>query len=154
MPEEHRARLDATGKRIAIVVSRFNDFVTKRLVEGAVDCLISHGAKDSEIEVYWVAGAFELPQMASRIVRKERADGIVCLGALVRGETIHFDVLASSVASAIERIGTDGDVPVGFGVITADTMEQAIDRAGGKHGNVGWNSALAVIEMMSHYTHG
>ena len=151
MPNEYRARLDGNGRRVAIVVSRFNDFVTRRLVDGAVDCLRSHGVDDNAIDVYWVAGSFELPQFAGKLVRDERCDGIVCLGALVRGETAHFDVLANSVASALESLGTGGPVPVTFGVITADTMEQAIDRAGGKHGNAGWNAALSVVEMMSHW---
>jgi len=148
MPNERRAKLDANGKRVAIVVSRFNDFVTRRLVDGAVDCLVSHGAADGDIDVYWVAGAFELPQLAARVSRARKADGIVCLGALVKGETIHFDVLASSVGSALENLGTTGPVPVTFGVITADTMEQAIDRAGGKHGNAGWSAALSLVELM------
>jgi 6,7-dimethyl-8-ribityllumazine synthase len=151
MPRELRARLDGSGRRVAIVASRFNDFVTRRLVDGAVECLTGHGVEDGAIDVYWVAGSFELPQLAARIARAGRADGIVCLGALIRGETIHFDVLASSVASALESLGVEGDVPVTFGVITADTMEQAVDRAGGKHGNVGWNAALSLVEMMSHW---
>jgi 6,7-dimethyl-8-ribityllumazine synthase len=151
MPNEHRASLDGRGKRVAIVVSRFNDFITRRLVDGAVDCLTAHGTGDSSIDVYWVAGSFELPQLAAKIAREERCDGIICLGALVRGETIHFDVLANSVGSALESLGVEGPVPVTFGVITADSMEQAIDRAGGKHGNVGWNAALSLVEMMSHW---
>jgi 6,7-dimethyl-8-ribityllumazine synthase len=151
MPNHKRARLDGTGCRVSIVVSRFNDFVTRRLVEGAVECLSAHGVDDASIDVYWVGGAFEIPQLAAKLARDERADGVVTLGALIRGETAHFEVLATSVADAVERVGERGDVPVTFGVITCDTMEQAIDRAGGKHGNVGWNAALTLVEMMSHY---
>ena len=151
MPNHKRARLDGSGCRVSIVVSRFNDFVTRRLVDGAVESLAAHGVADASIDIYWVGGAFELPQLAAKLVRERRADGVVTLGALIRGETAHFDVLATSVADAVERIGESGDVPVTFGVITCDTMEQAIDRAGGKHGNVGWNAAVTLVEMMSHY---
>jgi len=148
MPNEHRARMDATGRRVAVVASRFNDFVTGRLVEGAVDCLRAHGVEDGAIEVYWVPGAFEIPQMAARVARGGQCDGIVALGTLVRGETAHFDLLAGAVTTALERLGTEGKVPLTFGVITADTMEQAIDRAGGKHGHAGRQAAQALVEMM------
>jgi 6,7-dimethyl-8-ribityllumazine synthase len=148
MPSERRARMDATGRRVAVVAARFNDFVTRRLVEGAVDTLRAHGIEDGAIEVYWVPGAFEIPQMAAKIARGGRCDGIVTLGALVRGETAHFDVLASAVTTALERLGTETQAPIAFGVITADTMEQAIDRAGGKHGHAGRQAAQALVEMM------
>lgn len=149
MPTEHRAILDAKGKRVAIVVSRFNDHVTRRLVEGAVDCLVRHGADEANIDVYWVTGSFELPQATARVLRKTKADGILCLGALIRGETSHFDVLASTVARSIDALATQNDTPIAFGVITADTLDQAIDRAGGKHGNQGWHSALSLIDLMN-----
>jgi 6,7-dimethyl-8-ribityllumazine synthase len=148
MPSERRARMDATGRRVAVVAARFNDFVTRRLVEGAVDTLRAHGIEDGAIEVYWVPGAFEIPQMAAKIARDGRCDGIVTLGALVRGETAHFDVLAGAVTTALERLGTETQAPIAFGVITADTMEQAIDRAGGKHGHAGRQAAQALVEMM------
>ena len=148
MATEHRARMDATGRRVAVVVSRFNDFVTRRLAEGAVESLRAHGVEEGGIDVYWVPGAFELPQMAAQVARERRADGIVCLGALIRGETAHFDVLAAAVCAALERLGTEGTMPVAFGVITADTMEQAIDRAGGKHGHAGRQAAQSLVEMM------
>ena len=149
MPTEHRAILDAKGKRVAIVVSRFNDHVTRRLVEGAVDCFVRHGADEANIDVYWVTGSFELPQATARVLRKTKADGILCLGALIRGETSHFDVLASTVARSIDALATQNDTPIAFGVITADTLDQAIDRAGGKHGNQGWHSALSLIDLMN-----
>jgi len=151
MANEYRVKLDGSGRRVGIVVSRFNDFVTRRLVDGAVDCLRSHGVEEASIDVYWVAGSFELPQMAAKLSRDGRCNGIVCLGALVRGETTHFDVLANSVASALQSLAVEGPAPITFGVITAENMEQAVDRAGGKHGNMGWNAALSLVEMMSHY---
>jgi 6,7-dimethyl-8-ribityllumazine synthase len=149
MPNEHRALLNAKGKRVVIVVSRFNENVTRRLVEGAVDCLVRHGAEESNIDVYWVSGSFELPQAAARVLKRTKADGALCLGALIRGETSHFDVLASTVARSIDTLAVGSDIPIAFGVITADTLDQAIDRAGGKHGNQGWNSALSLIDLMN-----
>lgn len=158
MPNEHRVKLDGhaytrqpAGRHVGIVASRFNDSVTRRLVDGAVECLRSHGVEDSAIDVYWVAGSFELPQMAAKLVRDGRCEGIVALGTLIRGETSHFDVLANSVAAALESLGVEGPVPVTFGVITAENMDQAVDRAGGKHGNLGRNAALSLVEMMSHW---
>jgi 6,7-dimethyl-8-ribityllumazine synthase len=149
MPNEHRALLDAKGKRVAIVVSRFNEHVTRRLVDGAVDCLVRHGADESSIDVYWVSGSFELPQATARVIKKSKADGVLCLGALVRGETSHFDVLSSTVARSIDALATKSDTPIAFGVITADTLDQAIERAGGKHGNQGWHSAVSLIDLMN-----
>jgi 6,7-dimethyl-8-ribityllumazine synthase len=150
MPNEHQAILDAKGKRVAIVVSRFNEHVTRRLVDGAVDCLVRHGAGEDDIDVYWVSGSFELPQATAKILKQNKnADGVLCLGALIRGETSHFDVLASTVARSIDSLATSSDKPIAFGVITADTLDQAIDRAGGKHGNQGWHSALSLIDLMN-----
>lgn len=149
MLNEHRAILDAKGKKISIVVSRFNEHVTRKLVDGAVDCLVRHGADEKDIDVYWVSGAFELPQATARVLEKSGGDGVLCLGALIRGETSHFDVLASTVARSIDALATRSGTPIAFGVITADTVDQAIDRAGGKHGNQGWNSALSLIDLMN-----
>lgn len=146
---DRSAGLDASGKRVAIIVSRFNDYVTERLLGGAAECLMKHGVADNDIDVYRVAGAFELPQIAARVSRDRKADGIVCVGALIRGETLHFEVLANAVCGALETLGTTGKVPVAFGVLTVDTLEQAIERAGGKHGNAGWSAALSLIEMMN-----
>jgi 6,7-dimethyl-8-ribityllumazine synthase len=150
MPNEHQAILDAKGKRVAIVVSRFNENVTRRLVDGAVDCLVRHGADQGDIDVYWVSGSFELPQATAKILKQnDKADGVLCLGALIRGETSHFDILASTVARSIDSLATRSDKPIAFGVITADTLDQAINRAGGKHGNKGWDSALSLIDLMN-----
>ena len=151
MANELRANLDAKGKRVAIVASRFNESIVGRLVDGAVECFRSHGVRDRDVDVYWVAGAFELPQLATRLVRRRQADGIVCVGALIRGETYHFEVLSHTVTSALESVGTSGDIPVTFGVLTVDSMEQAVARAGGGKGNIGWNAALALVEMMGHW---
>ena len=149
MAKEHRAVLDARGKKVAIVVSRFNEHVTRRLVDGAIDCLVRHGADEKQIDVYWVAGSFELPQATAKVLNGTKLDGAICLGALIRGETAHFDVLASTVTRSSDALATASDIPVAFGVITTDTLDQAVDRAGGKHGNQGWNSALALIELMN-----
>jgi len=151
MANEYRVKPDAAGCRVGVVVSRFNESITQRLVDGAVECLREHGADDAAIDVYWVAGAFELPQMAAKLVRDARCDGVVCLGALIRGETLHFEILARSVTSALESIGVAGPVPVTFGVITAENRAQANERAGGSKGNLGANAALALVEMMSHW---
>jgi 6,7-dimethyl-8-ribityllumazine synthase len=151
MPNDVRGRFDATGRRVAIVASRFNDLVTKRLVEGAVDALRQHGVESDAIGIYWVAGAFEVPQLAAKVVRDGKADGVVWVGAIVRGETDHYEVLSRTVTQAIETTAVATGTPMTLAVLTTDTMEQAIDRAGGKHGNAGWNAAVALVELMSQF---
>ena len=152
MPNEHRAPLVAKGKRIAILVSRFNEDVTSRLKEAAVECCVEYGAGEGDVEVYWVAGAFELGQLAAHLARRDSGvDGIVCLGALIEGETSHYHVLAMTVARSIDEVARHSDIPVTFGVITAHTADQAFDRAGGKHGNLGRSSTEALIELMNHW---
>lgn len=148
MAIEKRARLDGSGRRVAVVASRFNDVVTKRLVEGAVDGLRAHGVADDAIEVYWVAGAFEIPQLASRLARENRTDGVIWTGAIIRGETAHYDVLSRTVTESIASAALSTGVPMTLAVLTTDTLEQAVDRAGGKHGNAGWNAAVALVELM------
>jgi 6,7-dimethyl-8-ribityllumazine synthase len=148
MPKVHEGILDAKGKKIAIIASRFNDFLTRRLVDGAVDCLVRHGAQDGDMEVFWVPGSFEVPQMAAQVGGTKRFDGVLCLGTLIRGETPHFDVLSSSVVRSIQDLPSKIGVPVAFGMITADTVEQAMNRSGAKQGNKGWDSAMTLIEMM------
>jgi 6,7-dimethyl-8-ribityllumazine synthase len=149
MPNLHEGKLDAHGKKVAVVASRFNDFVTHRLVDGALDCLTRHGANDSSLHVYWVPGSFEIPQLAEKLAHSKKFDGVVCLGTLIRGETHHFDVLSSSVVKAIADISLRSPIPLTHGLITADSPDQAMDRAGGKGGNKGWDSALALVEMMN-----
>lgn len=151
MPNEKRVRLDATGRRVAVVASRFNEVVTKRLVEGAVESLCAHGVADDDIAVYWVAGAFEVPQLATQVARGGGVDGVVWAGAIIRGETDHYEVLSSTVTQAIETAALETRVPMTLAVLTTDTLEQAVDRAGGKHGNAGRSAAVALVELMSHW---
>ena len=141
--------LDAKGMRIALVVSRFNELVSGRLLSGARDCLQRHGMDDQAIDVVWVPGSWELPQVARKIAAGGKADAVVALAALIRGETPHFDVLAAAVARGLSAVAHDTGVPVIFGVLTTDTVEQALDRAGAKSGNKGWDAALSAIEMVN-----
>jgi len=145
----HTGRLDATGMRFGIVVARFNDFVAQRLLEGAVDALVRHGAEEGDLAVAWVPGAFEVPLAAQELAGGGRVDAVVCLGVVVRGDTPHFDYVAGEAAKGVGAVGLQTRVPVSFGIVTTDTMEQAIDRAGGKHGNKGADAALAAVEMVS-----
>jgi len=147
--KEHKAPLDAKGRRFGIVASRFNEIVSRRLVEGAVDCFVRHGGKETDIEVYWVHGAFELPFMAKNVAQSGLWDAVLCLGAVVRGETPHFDYVAGEAARGIGRVGLETGLPVVFGVVTADTMEQAMERAGAKGGNKGWDAAMSAIETVN-----
>lgn len=151
MAREVRGRFEAGGRRVAVVASRFNEVVTQRLVEGAVAALEQHGVASDAIVIYWVAGAFEVPQLAAKVARDGGVDGIVWAGAIVRGETDHYDVLSKTVTQAIESAAVSSGVPMTLAVLTTDTLEQAIDRAGGKHGNAGWNAAVALVELMSQF---
>lgn len=145
----HAGRLDASGMRVGIVVARFNDFVAQRLLEGAVDALVRHGADEADLTVAWVPGSFEIPLAAQELAGTGRVDAVVCLGVVVRGDTPHFDYVAGEASKGVGAIGLQSRLPVTFGVVTTDTMEQAIDRAGGKHGNKGADAALAAVEMVS-----
>lgn len=140
-------KLDAKGLKTAIVASRFNDFVTTKLIEGAVDCLSRHGAAEKEITVIRVPGSFELPLAAKKAASSGKFDAVICLGALIRGQTPHFDYIAAEVTKGVAQVSLDTGVPVTFGVITADTLEQAVDRAGAKSGNKGFEAALGAVEM-------
>jgi 6,7-dimethyl-8-ribityllumazine synthase len=139
--------LDATGLRIGVVVSRFNELVTRQLLEGARDCLRRHGANDEALVVAWVPGAWEIPLMARRLARSGNFDAVICLGAVIRGATAHFDYVAGQAAAGVASASLDSDVPITFGILTTDTVEQALDRAGLKSGNKGFEAALAAIEM-------
>ena len=147
MPKIHEANLIAEGKKFALVVSRFNDFITEKLLSGALDALVRSGASSDDIEIVKVPGAFEIPLVAKRIAGTKRFDAIVCLGAVIRGSTPHFDYVSAEVSKGIAAVSMDADVPVIFGVITTDTIEQAIERAGTKAGNKGWSAAMAAVEM-------
>ncbi|MGM0652739.1 MAG: 6,7-dimethyl-8-ribityllumazine synthase [Bacillota bacterium] len=140
-------KLIARNYRFGIVVSRFNEFISGHLLGGALDCLKRHEADEANIEVIWVPGSFEIPLAAQKAARSELYDAVICLGAVIRGSTPHFDYVASEVAKGVASVGLDTGIPVIFGVITSDTLEQAIERAGSKAGNKGWQAAASAIEM-------
>lgn len=139
--------LIAKGKKFGIIASRFNDFITKELVSGCLDTLVRHGAEDKDFTIVWAPGAFEIPAVAQKLALSKSYDALICLGAVIRGATPHFDYIASEVAKGVARVSQDSAVPVIFGIITADTIEQAIERAGTKQGNKGSDAALSAIEM-------
>jgi 6,7-dimethyl-8-ribityllumazine synthase len=145
----HSGRVDATGMRVGIVVARFNEFVGQKLLDGAVDALVRHGADEQDITVVWVPGSFEIPLAAQELASAGQVDAVVCLGVVVRGDTPHFDYVAGESSKGVGAVGLQARLPVTFGVVTTETMEQAIDRAGGKHGNKGADAALAAVEMVS-----
>ena len=147
MYREISGKLDAGNRRFAIVASRFNDFITGRLVEGAMDCILRHGGSEENVTVARVPGAFEIPLAASKLAKSGRYEAVICLGAIIRGATPHFDYVASEVAKGVAQVAMQTGVPAIFGVITADTIEQAIERAGTKSGNKGADAAAAAIEM-------
>lgn len=149
MPQEYAGSLDARDHKVAVVVARFNEFITTKLQDGALDCLRRHGVDDANIQVVHVPGAFEVPLAAQAAATSGRFDAVVCLGAVVRGATPHFDLVAQAVARGVAEASLTSGVPVTFGVITTDTLEQAIERAGAKAGNKGWDAALAAIEMVN-----
>lgn len=144
-------KLTGKGKKISIVASRFNDFITARLMEGALDALKRHGVSDEDITIYRVPGAFEIPPVAKKLAEGKRADGIVCLGAVIRGSTPHFDYVAAEVSKGVALVSLNTACPVVFGVLTTDTIEQAIERAGTKAGNKGFDAAMALLELMDLY---
>ncbi|HEA65466.1 MAG TPA: 6,7-dimethyl-8-ribityllumazine synthase [Desulfobacterales bacterium] len=147
MPKILEAKLNAEGKKFALVVSRFNDFITDKLVSGAIDALVRCGAKDEEIDLVKVPGSFEIPLVAKKMAEKGVYHAVVCLGAVIRGDTPHFDFICAEVSKGIALASMETKVPVLFGIITADTLEQAIERAGAKAGNKGWHAAMAAVEM-------
>jgi 6,7-dimethyl-8-ribityllumazine synthase len=151
MVKEIGGELTATGKKFAIVVSRFNDFLTAKLKDGAIDCLLRHGAAEGDITVVWVPGSFEIPYVAGKLADPKKYDAVICLGAVIRGQTPHFDYIASETAKGIARIGTEKSYPAIYGIITADNLEQAIERTGTKQGNKGFQAALTAIEMVNLY---
>ncbi|MFW6367026.1 MAG: 6,7-dimethyl-8-ribityllumazine synthase [Spirochaetota bacterium] len=144
-------KLDAKGKRFACVASRFNEFITSKLLAGARDCLVRHNADDDSIDVVWVPGAFEIPQTAKRLTKSGSYDAVICLGTVIRGSTPHFEYVAAEAAKGIAHVAAESDIPVIFGVLTTDTIEQAIERAGTKAGNKGFDAAMTAIEMCTLY---
>jgi len=143
--------LDAKGLRVAICVARFNSLLTEKLLDGTLDCLTRHGATDDNLDTYWVPGSFELPYLVSKLLDKNSYDAVISLGAVIRGQTPHFDYIATEVSKGIASLALKSGVPVIYGLITADTLEQAIERAGTKSGNKGWDAALSAIEMANLY---
>jgi len=139
--------LQAKGLKFAIIVSRFNDFIGSKLLDGAVDALIRHGASDQHIDIIKVPGAYEIPLAAKKVASNKKHDAIICLGAIIRGATPHFDYVAAEASKGIAQASLDSGIPIAFGVLTTDTIEQAVERAGTKSGNKGWDCAMVAIEM-------
>jgi 6,7-dimethyl-8-ribityllumazine synthase len=148
MPKTIEGKINAKGMRFGIVTSRFNDFICGRLVDGALDALTRSGADAKDIEIVKVPGAFEIPLAAKKLAKSGRCDAVICLGAVIRGATPHFEYISAEVSKGIAAVGLETELPVIFGVITTDSIEQAIERAGSKAGNKGWDAALSAIEMV------
>ncbi len=145
----HEGKLEAKGFRFAIVMSRFNSFVSDRLLEGALDALKRHGADEKMIDIYKVPGSFELPLVAKKVARRKDIDAIICLGAVIKGGTPHFHYIASEVAKGVAMVSLESEKPISFGVLTTESIEQAIERAGSKAGNKGYDAAMSAIEMVN-----
>ncbi len=148
----YKGKITAEGIKFGIVVSRYNEFITSRLLEGALDALRRHGARDENIEIAWVPGSFEVPAVASRMIKTNKFHAIICLGVVIRGATPHYELVSGQVARGIATLGMQSNIPVIFGIVTADTLEQAIERAGTKAGNRGWDAAVAAMEMVDLYS--
>ncbi|MBX0311947.1 MAG: 6,7-dimethyl-8-ribityllumazine synthase [Sulfurihydrogenibium sp.] len=140
-------KLSAEGLRFGIVVSRFNSFITERLLEGAIDCILRHGGSKENIEIVKVPGSFEIPLTAKKLAKSGKYDAVICLGAVIRGSTPHFDYVANEVTKGIAQVSLETEVPISYGILTTDTIEQAVERAGTKMGNKGFDAAMVAIEM-------
>jgi 6,7-dimethyl-8-ribityllumazine synthase len=149
MPKILEGKISAEGFRFAIIVSRFNDFISSKLVDGAMDALRRHGVDEGKVSLIKVPGSFEIPSVAKRLAKSDKYDAIICLGAVIRGATPHFDFIAAEVAKGVASVGLESNIPVTFGVLTTDNLEQAIERAGSKVGNKGWDAAISAIEMVN-----
>ncbi|MDZ7722745.1 MAG: 6,7-dimethyl-8-ribityllumazine synthase [candidate division KSB1 bacterium] len=147
MPKIYEGQLDARNKTFGIVVSRFNELICSKLLDGAFDCLTRHAADMDKVDVVWVPGAFEIPIAAQKMAQSGKYSAVICLGAVIRGDTPHFEYIAAEVTKGIAQASLEAGCPVSYGVITPDTLEQAIERAGTKSGNKGWDAALGAIEM-------
>ncbi len=144
-------KLDASGKRFALIAGRFNELISRKLVEGALDCLVRHNVDQNDITIVWVPGSFEIPLVAKKLAQSDKYDAVICLGAVIRGNTAHFDYVAAEVSKGIATVGLETDKPVIFGVLTTDSIEQAVERAGTKSGNKGFDAAFSAIEMANLY---
>jgi 6,7-dimethyl-8-ribityllumazine synthase len=149
MGKIYQGSLIVEGKKFAIVVSRFNEFISQKLLDGAVDCLVRHGTAENNIDIFWTPGSFEIPQIAKKIIDNRNYDAIVCIGVIIRGATPHFEYIASEVTKGIGKLSLNGSVAISFGILTVDTIEQATERAGTKSGNKGWQAALSAIELVN-----
>ena len=147
MSKTYEGNLLGKGLKIGVVVSRFNEFFSQKLLEGAQDALLRHGVNDTDIEIAWTPGSYEIPLIAQKMAASKKYNAVICLGAVIRGGTPHFDYIAAEVAKGIAKVNLDTGVPVAFGVITADTLEQAVERSGTKAGNKGFDAAVSAIEM-------
>lgn len=147
MAQEIQGLLNAQGRKFAVIVSRFNELISEKLLAGALDCLLRHQANEKDITVYWAPGSFEIPLLAKKAANSGKFNAVICLGAVIRGGTPHFEYIASEVSKGIAQVALSSEMPVIFGVITADSIEQALERAGTKAGNRGWYAALSAIEM-------
>lgn len=150
--EKFEGKLNATGRKFALVASRFNSLITRQLIAGAEDCLVRHGASEDALTLVWVPGSFEMPLVARKLAESGKFDAVICLGAVIRGQTPHFDYVAAEAAKGIAQVALSTGVPVSFGVLTTDNIEQALDRAGMKMGNKGADAAAAAIEMADLFT--
>lgn len=151
MIKEIEGKLDASGQKIAIIVSRFNDFITSKLLEGALDCLKRHGATDENINIFRVPGSFEIPFLAKKLAISKKYDGVICLGAIIKGATDHYQYVAAETTKGIAHAAMESGIPIIFGVLTTDNIEQAIERAGTKSGNKGFDAALTAVELINLY---
>ncbi|HCJ65753.1 MAG TPA: 6,7-dimethyl-8-ribityllumazine synthase [Elusimicrobia bacterium] len=149
MVKTYAGKLLATGKKFAIIVSRFNEFITAKLLDGALDSLRRHNADENKIEIFWTAGSFEIPLLAKKIAQSKKFDGIICLGAIIAGDTPHYEFIAAEVTKGIAQTTLETGIPISFGILTTDNLEQAIERAGTKAGNKGAQAAESVIEMVN-----
>ena len=149
MSKQYKGMLLGEGLKFGLIVSRFNEFISVRLLEGAQDALVRHGVKEEDIEVAWTPGTFEIPLIAKKLAQSGKYNAVICLGAVIRGGTPHFEYIAAEVSRGLGRVMLETGIPVGFGIITADTLEQAIERAGTKEGNLGFRAAMSAIEMAS-----
>ncbi|MFH1222898.1 MAG: 6,7-dimethyl-8-ribityllumazine synthase [Pseudomonadota bacterium] len=149
MPRVLEGKLDAKGCKVAVVVARFNSFMTQKMLDGAMDTLSRHGLDTEKVDVLWVPGAFEIPLACKRLANAKKYDGVVALACIIRGATPHFEYISSEVSKGVAKVMLDENMPIGFGIVTADTMEQAIERAGSKNGNKGSDAAIAVVEQIN-----
>jgi 6,7-dimethyl-8-ribityllumazine synthase len=145
-------KLTAKNKKFGIVASRFNELITNQLISGAKDCLLRHECKETEISIAWVPGSFEIAAVAKKMAKSKKYDAVICLGAVIRGGTPHFDYISAEVSKGVAQVGLETGLPVIFGVLTTDTIEQALERAGTKAGNKGWDAAISAIEMVNLYS--